>query len=136
MKTNRTITREEILEYLRGMKNELALKYKVNKLGLFGSYARGEESENSDIDLLIDFQPDTPNLYDKKNEIKVLFESKFDRKVDLCTEKYVKPYFKNQILRSALYVWKGFGEPDGNLGGLHQNPTIRWGNWGFPTLKG
>ncbi len=119
MKTKRAITRESILEYLQDQKEELALKYRVNKLALFGSYARGEESEGSDIDLLIDFQPDTPNLYDKKHEIKVLFESKFGRKVDLCSEKYVKPYFKSQILRSALYVWKGYGEPHGDSGSLH-----------------
>ncbi|HEV7347824.1 nucleotidyltransferase family protein [Telluribacter sp.] len=104
MKTKRAITREYILEYLRAKKEELALQYRVNTLALFGSYARGEETEDSDIDLLIDFQPGTPNLYDKKHEIKGMFESELGKKVDLCSEKYVKPYFKSQILRSALYV--------------------------------
>ncbi len=98
------ITREELISYLREKKETLFSDYGLVKLGLFGSFARNEYSEDSDIDLLIDFQPNTPDLYDKKLAIKSLVESHFDRKVDLCTEKYIKPYFKSQILRSVIYV--------------------------------
>ena len=50
-------TRKEILSLLAGLKPELARKFKVKKIGLFGSYARGEQKENSDIDILVDIDP-------------------------------------------------------------------------------
>ena len=104
MKVEEAITQEEIISYLQAKKAELFSNYGLVKLGLFGSFARNEALEDSDIDLLVDFQPNTPDLYDKNQAIKSLIESHFDRKVDLCTEKYIKPYFKSQILRSVIYV--------------------------------
>lgn len=99
-----TVTKEEILAYLREKKAEFFSNYQLEKLGLFGSFARNEASTESDIDLLVDFRPNTPDLYEKKMEIKTFVESHFNRHVDVCTEKYIKPYFKNQILRSVIYV--------------------------------
>lgn len=104
MEAKEILTQEEILAYLRDNKAKFFTKYQVEKLGLFGSFARNEESAESDIDLLVDFQPNTPDLYEKKMEIKSSVESHFDRKVDICTAKYIKPYFRNQILRSVIYV--------------------------------
>lgn len=104
MEFKEVITQEEIIAYLEEKKADFFSDYGLIKLGLFGSFARNAGSEDSDIDLLIDFLPDTPNLYDKKLAIKSLVEAHFDRKVDLCTEKYIKPYFKSQILRSVIYV--------------------------------
>lgn len=104
MEVMETITKEEVLAYLQDKKAEFFSKYQLEKLGLFGSYARNEASIESDIDLLVDFRPDTADLYEKKMEMKSFVESRFNRKVDICTEKYIKPYFKNQILRSVIYV--------------------------------
>lgn len=104
MEAKGIITQEEVLSYLRDNKANFFTKYQVEKLGLFGSFARGEASLKSDIDLLVDFQPNTPDLYGKKMEIKSSVESHFDRKVDICTAKYIKPYFRSQILRSVIYV--------------------------------
>ena len=98
------ITREELVAYLREKKEDFFADYGLVKLGLFGSFARNAGSKDSDIDLLIDFQPNTPDLHEKKLAIKSLVEAHFDRKVDLCTEKYIKPYFRSQILRSVIYV--------------------------------
>ncbi|MEC9491658.1 nucleotidyltransferase family protein [Flexistipes sp.] len=50
------LTKEQILQYLREHKKELYEKYGVRKIGLFGSYARGNKSENSDIDLLLELE--------------------------------------------------------------------------------
>jgi predicted nucleotidyltransferase len=52
-------TKNEILKVISEHKEELS-KFGVSKLGLFGSYARNEQSNNSDIDLLIDFEPEKP----------------------------------------------------------------------------
>ncbi len=48
-------TTEKILDLLKEKKPELQKKYPVSELGLFGSYARGDNKEDSDIDILVDF---------------------------------------------------------------------------------
>ena len=98
------IKRDEILSFLREKKNELFSDYQLIKIGLFGSFARDEGTEDSDIDLIVEFEPNTENLLEKKSEIKSLVAERFNREVDLCREKYIKPYFKYQILQSAIYV--------------------------------
>lgn len=98
------LTQKEILHFLKEKKEELFLKYHIVKLGLFGSFARNQENENSDIDLIVEYQPNTENLSEKKAMIKSLVKRQFNRKVDLCREKYIKPYFKSFILESVIYV--------------------------------
>ena len=98
------IQTKEILTYLKNEKQEFAERFNIIKLGLFGSYALNQQTENSDIDLLIEFAPNTDALSEKKAAIKEAIESRFHKKVDLCREKYIKSYFKQQILDSAIYV--------------------------------
>jgi len=98
------ITREEVLSYLQEKKETLFSKYQIVRLGLFGSFAKNEATSENDIDSIVDFQPNTPGLHDKKSEIKHLVKSHFGREVDICTEKYVKPYYRQQILNSVIYV--------------------------------
>ncbi len=98
------LKKEEIISYLKTQKEDFFTNYKLVKLGLFGSFAKGEAKENSDIDLIIEFQINTPNLSEKKAALKATVKAKFNRDVDLCREKYIKPYFKTQVLQSAIYV--------------------------------
>lgn len=49
-------TLQEIMEILIGQKEEVRKKYKIKKIKIFGSYARGEQREASDIDLIVDFE--------------------------------------------------------------------------------
>ena len=97
-------TREEIVAYLKEKKEDFFSDFQVVKLGLFGSFARGEASEASDIDLLVEFQPGTEDLHEKKAKIKAVIENHFHREVDLCREKYIKPYYRSIILQSAIDV--------------------------------
>ena len=96
------IKKDEILSFLKEHKDQLFSEYQLIRIGLFGSFARDEA--NSDIDLIVEFEPNTENLSEKKSKIKDLVAKKFDREVDLCREKYIKPYFKHQILQSVIYV--------------------------------
>ncbi len=98
------ISKTDILTYLSSRKEELFKEYQLEKLGLFGSFATGEETERSDIDILVEFQPNTPQLAEKKMALKTIIKNRFNREVDVCREKYIKPYFKTQILQSAIYV--------------------------------
>lgn len=98
------INRSEILSFLKKNKALLFDECQLVSIGLFGSFSRNEGTENSDIDLIVEFQPNTKNLSEKKTKIKDLVGKRFDREVYLCREKYIKPYFRNQILLSAIYV--------------------------------
>ena len=96
--------REEILDYLRSRKSELYERYHIRKIALIGSFARGEHTEHSDIDLLVDIEENTPHLYETKKELKKEFERQFGRRVEVASERYLKPYYRQQILKEAIYV--------------------------------
>lgn len=97
-------TKTDILNFLSKEKFQFESKYRIAKIGLFGSFARGEESAESDIDIIVEFLPNTENLSDMKASLKEVIKKAFDRDVDICREKYLKPYYRNQILKSAIYV--------------------------------
>lgn len=99
-----TLRKEDILAYLKIRKTNFNQNFGVTKLGLFGSYALNQQTEDSDIDLLIEFAPNTDGLTEKKDAIKKAVQAEFGKEVDLCREKYIKPYFRQQILDSVIYV--------------------------------
>ncbi|OQX58234.1 MAG: hypothetical protein B5M52_05830 [Helicobacteraceae bacterium 4484_230] len=97
-------TQHEILDFLKDHKAYLESEYHVSKIGLFGSFARHEQSEKSDVDIIFDFKPDTPHIYDIKEALKVYLSAALGRSVDLAREKYLKPYAKSEILKNVIYV--------------------------------
>lgn len=101
---HKKISKSEILNFLSQEKVHLERQFRVSKIGLFGSYARGEETADSDIDIILEFLPHTENLFEIKLSLKELIKKEFGKNVDICREKYLKPYYRNQILKSAIYV--------------------------------
>ncbi len=97
-------TQKQILDFLSENKKLLNEEFHVSKIGLFGSYARNEQTDNSDIDLIVDFEENTDNLYDIKIELKRFFKDNLKVDVDICREKYIKPRYKNRIIKEAIYV--------------------------------
>lgn len=95
---------EKILTYLTLNKERFKVQYHLIKIGIFGSYARDEQSDKSDIDIIVEFEKNTSNLYQIKQELKQEIQSKFNVPVDICREKYIKSFFKNQILSEAKYA--------------------------------
>jgi len=104
MKKQKKTSQSDILEFLTREKPQLESRFRVSKIGLFGSYARSEETDESDIDIILEFLPQTENLFDIKLSIKEMMEREFGKRVDICREKYLKPYFRDQILKSVIYV--------------------------------
>jgi len=98
------VDKSQILQYLSANKINISRKYHLKKLGIFGSFARGEQTQNSDLDLLVEFEDNTPDLTEKKELIRNEIQSVFQINVDICTEKYIKPIFRQQILSEAIYV--------------------------------
>jgi hypothetical protein len=76
----------------------------VISIGLFGSYARNEQIESSDIDLILEFENNTQDLYLLKYNLKEELQAQFNKPVDICREKYIKPIFLKDILSQTVYV--------------------------------
>ncbi len=95
---------DDILAYLSSNKERLKKEYHLTKIGVFGSFARNEQNENSDIDLVVEFEENTDDLFSLKQNLKGELYSKFNRSVDICREKYIKSFYKQHILSEAKYV--------------------------------
>jgi predicted nucleotidyltransferase len=94
----------QILNYLASNKDRFQKEFHLTRIGIFGSIARGEQIDKSDIDLIVEFEDGTDNLYDLKQKLKSEIQSRFKMPVDICREKYIKSFFKTQILLEAKYA--------------------------------
>jgi predicted nucleotidyltransferase len=75
----------------------------VSRLGLFGSYARGDANADSDVDVFVDFKPGA-KTYDNFSAVGDALEEVFKRKIDLVTEKGLSPFIGPKIMREVKYV--------------------------------
>ena len=96
------ISFEQIYRTLQQHFNELQEQYFVKTLGIFGSYARREATENSDLDILVEFNGEL--TFRNYMDLKFFLEDLFDLKVDLVIKEDIKPQIKNQILKETVYV--------------------------------
>ena len=94
----------DIIQFLKENKSYLKEHFHCSEIGLFGSFARNEQSEQSDIDILVVFEPEIVNLYDVELELKGYLEKAFNREVDICSKKWIKPIFKPMVLKEAIYA--------------------------------
>jgi predicted nucleotidyltransferase len=97
-------TKDQILKFLGQNKKLFRDRYHIIRIGVFGSYARGDQNPDSDIDLLVEFEDGTENLYELKLQIKDFFQNQLGLEVDICREKYIKPRLKNTILKETVYA--------------------------------
>ncbi|WP_456374743.1 nucleotidyltransferase family protein [Methanocaldococcus sp.] len=95
-------TLSEIKELLRKHKKELKEKYKVKSIAIFGSFARNEQKETSDIDILVEFYK-TPDLIEFV-DLKYYLENILGVKVDLVTKNALHPMIREEVLKYAEYV--------------------------------
>jgi len=95
------MNKTNILNYLKEHYQEFKNKYQVEKIGLFGSYARDEATQDSDIDILVTMKP---SLFDMV-AIKEQIENDLHTKVDIIREhKNIKPFFLQMIQKEIIYV--------------------------------
>ena len=95
-------TKEEILILLKKQLPYLKQNFKVKSIGIFGSYAREEQTETSDIDMLVEFE--APVGFIKFMELENYLSDRIDAKVDLVTPDALKPLIKPQIIAEAIYA--------------------------------
>ncbi|NMC74499.1 MAG: nucleotidyltransferase family protein [Geobacteraceae bacterium] len=95
------MTKEEILAFLREHKPEMEERFGVIRIGLFGSYVRGEAREDSDIDFSIEL---TSNSADTYFGLLHYLEDSFQKRIDLGLESSFKPLIKPYIMKEIIYV--------------------------------
>jgi predicted nucleotidyltransferase len=96
-------TKENILNALRSQKHEFS-KFGIKNVGLFGSYTRNEQVINSDIDVLIDFEPEAEN-FDNFMAVYDIIQQLFkDEKIEVVTVNGLSPYISPSILKEVQYV--------------------------------
>ncbi|MEO0232310.1 MAG: nucleotidyltransferase family protein [candidate division WOR-3 bacterium] len=95
---------EDIKNLLKNLQPELARKYKIKKIGIFGSWIKGEQKRKSDLDILVEFEENAEiSLFDFI-EIKEYLSKKIGVKVDLVEKKALKPYIGKIILKEVVYL--------------------------------
>ncbi|HIH63240.1 MAG: hypothetical protein QT05_C0010G0005 [archaeon GW2011_AR13] len=96
MKTNKQIEliKKKIMPILK--------KNKVVRAGIFGSYARGEQKKNSDVDILVEIKKRI-SLFDFAG-IKIELEEKLGKKVDLVEYKIINPRIRENIINSEVRI--------------------------------
>jgi hypothetical protein len=93
--------REEVLDTLSNHKEELTAKYGLSRLGIFGSTARNEATERSDIDIVVEMPPDAYQMVHMKDELEEMLLGSVDL---IRYNKYLNPCLRERIDREAIYV--------------------------------
>jgi len=95
------LVKQEIEQKLINLKPLLSQKYHIKQIGYFGSFATGNANENSDIDILVDF--DSPIGWDFF-DVEDLLAEHLKLKIDLVSMKAIKPQLKDNILKQVIFV--------------------------------
>lgn len=95
------VTKSYIEKKLQRLKPYLSRKYNVSRIGYFGSFSRNEQTEESDIDILVEFsKPIGWDFFDLKD----LLEKELGVKVDLVSTKALRKQLRDSILDQTQYV--------------------------------
>lgn len=92
--------RREILNKLQENR-ETIRRFGVRRLGLIGSFARGEENADSDLDFVVEFET---RSFDAYMDLKAFLEELFEVKVDLVLQEAIKPRIRSAIQADAIYA--------------------------------
>ncbi len=88
---------------LKGIELNVKDRFGIKSIGIFGSFARGEERSDSDLDVLVDFE-EGKKTFDNYMDLKFYLEEFFGRKVDLVTVNALRPQLKTAILSETVYA--------------------------------
>ena len=92
---------EELKEIINQHRQRLEEEFKVKSIAIFGSYAKGEESSESDLDILVEFKEPVGFIF---IHLADFLEEILQTKVDLLTPDAIKPNRRKYIMESLIYV--------------------------------
>jgi predicted nucleotidyltransferase len=96
------MSRTELISMLKQLNDEIKQKFKGRIIGLFGSYARGEETDQSDVDLLIEKEANISLFV--LGGMKIYLEEKLNKKVDIVTTSALREDIKPYIMNELIYI--------------------------------
>jgi predicted nucleotidyltransferase len=96
------MTREQILDFLKQHKQEMSDRFGVTKIGLFGSYIRGEARDDSDIDIAVELEGE--RLFRKFFALELFLNTSLNKKIDLGIASTLKPIVREQVAKEIQYV--------------------------------
>jgi len=103
MKTE-AINQDFILETLRANRERLRNEFGIERMGLYGSFARNEQTEKSDIDLVYDLKPDFNLSWTEKERLYRILRRKLRRKTDLVDRRFMNPFIEYKMRKDVIYV--------------------------------
>ena len=93
----------DAIQVIRDHLPEIRKRFSVERLGVFGSVSRGDETPTSDVDILVGFE-EGMKTFDNFMELKFYLEELLGRNTDLITFESIHPLMKERILEEAVYV--------------------------------
>lgn len=96
--------KKDILNYLKSNQEYYNKQFGIKFIGLFGSFARGEADDNSDIDILYKIEKDKKLSMFKYLKLTKQLEDFFHKKIDLVRDDTLKPQIKSYIQKDINYV--------------------------------
>ena len=96
------MTRDQILDFLRQHKPEMRERFGVTMIGLFGSYARGDAHDGSDVDIAVELEGD--RLFRKFFALEFFLKSNLNMEIDLGIVSALKPIARERISKEIQYV--------------------------------
>ena len=93
---------DEIKEIIRQRRAELKSQFHVEKIGVFGSYARGDQKKRSDIDFLVTF--DKAINYFELAGLKIYLEETIGLKSDVVPSHNLRPEFRENVYKEVIYI--------------------------------
>jgi len=97
------IKKNKEIDKMKSKIAEVLKKHGVKRAGIFGSYARGEQKKNSDVDILVEIDNDRLSLLDFIG-IKLEIERKIGKKVDLVEYHVIKPRIKDKVIKEEIRI--------------------------------
>jgi predicted nucleotidyltransferase len=94
---------EDLKNILKDNKSYIESHFHVKNIGIFGSFVREEETEESDVDLIVEFEKGYKDLFNYI-DLKFYLEELLNRKVDLVMKEAVRPRLKKKIFDEVQYV--------------------------------
>ena len=96
-------SKEEIVAYLKNNKRFFYDKFGVTRMGLFGSFVRGDQTRSSDIDMIVEMEKGRKNIHSFL-QLKRFLEKELAKKIDLGFEHSLKPTVRDRIKGQIIYV--------------------------------
>ncbi len=93
-----------IIDILRRHELEIKNRFSVRRIGLFGSFARGDEKDSSDVDIMVEFEKPT---FDNFMKLAFYLEDLFNRRVELVTPDSLSPYIALYVKSEVVWADQG-----------------------------